>query len=65
MKSPLEPGALRNLDAYWRAANCLSVAQIYLRSNPLLRQPLQRSDVKTLWWASGARCLGRTSSTRA
>ncbi len=48
MKSPLELGALRNLDAYWRAANYLSVAQIYLRSNPLLHQPLQRSDVKNL-----------------
>ena len=33
------------LDAYWRCANYLSVGQIYLRSNPLLRRPLEFSDV--------------------
>ena len=37
---------LRQLDAYWRAANYLSVGQIYLLSNPLLRQPLRPEDVK-------------------
>ena len=36
----------RNIDAYWRAANYLSVGQIYLYDNPLLRVPLQRSQVK-------------------
>jgi xylulose-5-phosphate/fructose-6-phosphate phosphoketolase len=34
------------LDAYWRAANFLSVGQIYLLDNPLLREPLQREHVK-------------------
>ncbi|MGN6503357.1 MAG: phosphoketolase family protein [Pseudolysinimonas sp.] len=34
------------LDAWWRAANYLSIGQIYLRSNPLLRRPLTRDDVK-------------------
>ena len=34
------------MDAYWRAANYLSVGQIYLYDNPLLREPLQRSHVK-------------------
>ena len=34
---------LRALDAYWRAANYLSVGQIYLLDNPLLREPLGRS----------------------
>ena len=34
------------LDAWWRAANYLSVGQIYLRDNPLLRRPLRREDVK-------------------
>jgi xylulose-5-phosphate/fructose-6-phosphate phosphoketolase len=34
------------LDAYWRAANYLSVGQIYLVDNPLLREPLQRKHVK-------------------
>ena len=34
------------LDAYWRAANYLSVGQIYLLDNPLLRRPLAREHVK-------------------
>ncbi len=34
------------MDAYWRAANYLSVAQIYLYDNPLLKEPLQASHVK-------------------
>ncbi|GAC1648933.1 MAG: phosphoketolase family protein [Gemmatimonadaceae bacterium] len=38
--------ALRLLDGYWRAANYLSVGQIYLRSNPLLREPLTIEHVK-------------------
>jgi xylulose-5-phosphate/fructose-6-phosphate phosphoketolase len=37
---------LRLLDAYWRAANYLSVGQIYLRDNPLLTEPLSADDVK-------------------
>ena len=37
---------LKKMDAYWRAANYLSVGQIYLYDNPLLRRPLQLSDVK-------------------
>lgn len=39
---------LTQLDKYWRAANYLSVGQIYLCDNPLLRRPLQMSDVKKL-----------------
>lgn len=42
----LTPEKLRKMDAYWRAANYLSVGQIYLYDNPLLRKPLQRSHVK-------------------
>ncbi len=38
--------ALALLDAYWRAANYLSVGQIYLRANPLLREPLSIEHVK-------------------
>lgn len=34
------------LDAYWRAANYISVGQLYLKNNPLLRRPLESSDVK-------------------
>src|SRR4051812_40996761 len=37
---------LRKLDALWRASNYLSVGQIYLLDNPLLRRPLTRADVK-------------------
>src|SRR5947209_4571947 len=37
---------LRRMDAYWRAANYLSVGQIYLLDNPLLRQPLKREHIK-------------------
>ena len=38
--TPLSEDELRLIDAYWRTANYLSVAQIYLLDNPLLREPL-------------------------
>jgi xylulose-5-phosphate/fructose-6-phosphate phosphoketolase len=44
--TPLDPDRLRRIDAYWRAANYLSVGQIYLYDNPLLRKPLTRAHVK-------------------
>ena len=44
----LPPDLLRNLDAYWRAANYLSVGQLFLYDNPLLRRPLAREDVKRM-----------------
>lgn len=37
---------LHKLDAYWRAANYLGAAQLYLLDNPLLQRPLKREDVK-------------------
>lgn len=43
---PLSSEQLRKIDAYWRAANYLSVGQIYLLDNPLLRQPLRKEHVK-------------------
>src|SRR5690242_14437682 len=43
---PLSDDALHRLDAYWRAANYLSVGQIYLLANPLLREPLALEHVK-------------------
>ncbi|MFO0927449.1 MAG: phosphoketolase family protein [Gemmataceae bacterium] len=46
MDTPLSPDDLRRMHAYWRAANYLSVGQIYLMRNPLLRRPLRREDVK-------------------
>jgi xylulose-5-phosphate/fructose-6-phosphate phosphoketolase len=42
----LSPDELRRIDAYWRAANYLSVAQIYLRDNPLVRETLTLDHVK-------------------
>jgi xylulose-5-phosphate/fructose-6-phosphate phosphoketolase len=44
----LTPQALNDLDAYWRAANYLSVGQIYLRDNPLMREPLKLEHVKRM-----------------
>ncbi len=44
--APLSAEELRRIDAYWRAANYLSVGQIYLLDNPLLRRPLAPEHVK-------------------
>jgi xylulose-5-phosphate/fructose-6-phosphate phosphoketolase len=43
---PLSPAELERINAYWRAANYLSVGQIYLLDNPLLREPLGPEHVK-------------------
>ena len=43
---PLTPDALQAIDAYWRAANYLSVGQIYLYANPLLKEPLTLKHIK-------------------
>ena len=45
---PLSPSVLGKMNAYWRAANYLSVGQIYLCDNVLLRQPLELSHIKQL-----------------
>lgn len=44
----LSEDLLQKINAYWRAANYLSVGQIYLYDNPLLRRPLKLSDVKRM-----------------
>jgi xylulose-5-phosphate/fructose-6-phosphate phosphoketolase len=44
--APLTQDELDRIDAYWRAANFLSVGQIYLLDNPLLREPLRRAHIK-------------------
>jgi xylulose-5-phosphate/fructose-6-phosphate phosphoketolase len=46
MTQPLADEMVARIDAYWRAANYLSVGQIYLFDNPLLKQPLTLSHVK-------------------
>lgn len=43
---PLTPDSLERIDAWWRAANYLSVGQIYLYANPLLREPLELAHIK-------------------
>jgi xylulose-5-phosphate/fructose-6-phosphate phosphoketolase len=43
-KAPLSEQELRKMHAYWRAANYLSVGQIYLYANPLLQEPLKQAD---------------------
>jgi xylulose-5-phosphate/fructose-6-phosphate phosphoketolase len=53
---PLSAEELRLIDAYWRAANYVSVGQIYLLDNPLLREPLLAEHVK-------ARLLGHWGTT--
>ena len=45
-QQPLSQEELRKMHAYWRAANYLSVGQIYLYANPLLHEPLQIEHVK-------------------
>ena len=64
MDGPLTAEMLRRMDAYWRAANYLSVGQIYLYANPLLREPLQASSTSSrACWVTGAPRPDRTSST--
>ena len=44
----LTPDLLHRMDAYWRAANYLSVGQIYLYDNPLMKRPLVLADRKSV-----------------
>ena len=44
----LTPAVLQNIHAYWRAANYLSVGQIYLYDNPLIKEPLKLEHIKPL-----------------
>ena len=44
--TPLSPELLARMDAYWRACNYLAAGMIYLRDNPLLKEPLQESHIK-------------------
>ncbi len=46
MGQPLSPDEVSKIDAYWRAANYLSIGQIYLMRNPLLREPLRKEQIK-------------------
>src|ERR1700735_3751267 len=44
--SPLTPDELRKTDAYWHACNYLAAGMIYLRANPLLKEPLKPEHIK-------------------
>jgi xylulose-5-phosphate/fructose-6-phosphate phosphoketolase len=46
MEEVLSPQELEGIDAYWRAANYLCVGMLYLRDNPLLREPLKPEHIK-------------------
>ncbi|MDK8649591.1 phosphoketolase [Alloscardovia omnicolens] len=46
LEAPVSEEALEGVDKYWRASNYLSIGQIYLRSNPLMKEPFTREDVK-------------------
>ena len=54
--SPLSPEELRKMHAFWRACNYLAIGMIYLRDNPLLREPLKLEHIK-------ARLLGHWGSS--
>ncbi|MBV5275265.1 MAG: phosphoketolase, partial [Lamprocystis purpurea] len=45
-QAPLSVEMLSRIDAYWRACNYLAAGMIYLRDNPLLREPLQEAHIK-------------------
>jgi len=46
MSPKRDDGLIAQMDAYWRASNYLSVGQIYLLDNPLLKEPLKREHIK-------------------
>ncbi len=58
MTKPLTEQQLQAIDAYWRAANYLSVGQIYLMDNPLLRKPLEAEHVKPRLLGHWGTCPG-------
>jgi len=61
---PLSETELRKLDALWRASNYLSLGQIYLLDNPLLRKPLARGSTSSRGCSdTGAPRRVSTSST--
>ena len=59
----LNPDLLQKMHAYWRAANYLSVGQIYLQDNPLLEAPLEREHIKPRLLGHWGTTPGLISST--
>ena len=58
-KPPLSPEELKQIDAYWRAANYLTACQLYLLDNPLLERPLRESDLKQTIVGHWGTCPGQ------
>ena len=56
----LNPEVLRKIDAYWRATNYLSVGQIYLYDNPLLKRPSALAEVKHMLLGHWGTTAGQT-----
>ena len=50
---PLDAEELRKIDAYWRASLYLCVGMIFLQDNPLLKEPLKMSTLRSASWALG------------
>src|ERR1700726_3683691 len=46
VEASLDADLLQKMDAWWRAANYFNIGQIYLKANPLLREPLKREHIK-------------------
>ena len=63
-KPPLSPEELKQIDAYWRAANYLTACQLYLLDNPLLERPLCERLKADHRRPLGHLPVARTSSTR-
>ena len=63
LNAPVSEEAIEGVDKYWRAANYLSIGQIYLRSNPLMKEPFTREDVKHRLVGHWGTTPGRTSSS--
>jgi xylulose-5-phosphate/fructose-6-phosphate phosphoketolase len=63
MEGPLADDLLDRIDCYWRAANYLTVRQIYLQANPLLREPLRPEDIKPRLLGHWGKSPGPASST--
>ncbi len=50
---PLRPEELQRMQRYWDASLYLSAGMIYLRDNPLLREPLEPSTPSAAYWVTG------------
>ena len=55
---PLAPAMLDRMQRYWHAANYLTIAQIYLLDNPLLREPLRQEQIKPRLLGHWGTCPG-------